>query len=549
MRLELARVLKSEYFLNSDRLNAFLSYVVRETLEGRGVRIKEYTIAVEVFGKPADFDGSTDPIVRTTAARLRSALERFYGQDPDPHEVEIRLPKGSYIPEFNRSPIQARPGFPPLAPPIAPGVSFRRWAPPILVAAMFAGGGLFYWRAQTPPDEVIEPITIIATPIAAEHRSDAQNYSRYLLQDILAGLAAFGSADVVNATCLEPVDPACGNMAERIAHYNGQPGMAFLLNLRVSTTQDGWGVHWQLVEAMTGTIAMDGDISQSSSSPNKADVDELVNDVLGVEGAVPLAVAKLSRNQQLTCMANAQRTGIFFDLELGRSVWRCLHDMSIRHPESGAVWGLLAHVSFWVAKTASAAGEDPAPYVETLDNATARALALAPGTYYTQRAATLFSYQAGQLDLFQESVRQLIERYGADRHMRGALAFALVRIGELDKAIQMIDQGAATSPAGSTTGSMVKAFAAYVRGDYEEASRWIKRTQLPHFYMLPLTSAAIQSELGDRASAMADWNRLLELNPDFQNSFFQDCRFQRTKIEYCKMLSNSIKKLGIEIFN
>jgi len=57
----------------TDRLRRLLEYLVTETLDGRGNRIKAYSIATEVFGRPSSFDPK-DPIVRIEAARLRRQI-------------------------------------------------------------------------------------------------------------------------------------------------------------------------------------------------------------------------------------------------------------------------------------------------------------------------------------------------------------------------------------------------------------------------------------------------------------------------------------------
>src|ERR1700759_5340281 len=82
-------------FQASGRLKRFLRFVVEETLAGRAHRIKSYSIAVDVFGRPANFDGVADPIVRVEASRLRAALEEYYKGRANP--IQIVIPKGSYI--------------------------------------------------------------------------------------------------------------------------------------------------------------------------------------------------------------------------------------------------------------------------------------------------------------------------------------------------------------------------------------------------------------------------------------------------------------------
>jgi len=100
IRQQLARVLASPAFQHADRLKRFLSFIVLETLEGRGEALKEYVVGVQVFGKEESFDPRTDPVVRVQARRLRARLTRYYREDGVRDEVLIELPKGRYTPQF-----------------------------------------------------------------------------------------------------------------------------------------------------------------------------------------------------------------------------------------------------------------------------------------------------------------------------------------------------------------------------------------------------------------------------------------------------------------
>jgi hypothetical protein len=101
-RAEVARIAGSRQFRASPRLLAFLSYVMERTLAGQCSRIKGYTIAVEALGRDASFDPQSDPIVRVEAGRLRRALARYYAHEGRGASVMIALPRGSYVPVFQR---------------------------------------------------------------------------------------------------------------------------------------------------------------------------------------------------------------------------------------------------------------------------------------------------------------------------------------------------------------------------------------------------------------------------------------------------------------
>src|SRR5260370_14345270 len=60
VRASLREVLNSSQFSSSKRYPALLEYLVEQTLAGRDDQIKERTVGVEVFGRPADYDTNTD---------------------------------------------------------------------------------------------------------------------------------------------------------------------------------------------------------------------------------------------------------------------------------------------------------------------------------------------------------------------------------------------------------------------------------------------------------------------------------------------------------
>src|SRR5580700_11048527 len=97
---QLDRILASKAFRQTDRLKRFLTFIVVETLAGRGERLKEFVVGVEVFGKPESFDPRNDPIVRVQARRLRAQLARYYREEAADSEISIELPKGGYSPVF-----------------------------------------------------------------------------------------------------------------------------------------------------------------------------------------------------------------------------------------------------------------------------------------------------------------------------------------------------------------------------------------------------------------------------------------------------------------
>ncbi len=97
---QLERILADRLFSETTRMKRFLRYVTLEALAGRASRLKGYTIGLEVFDRPEDFDPQGDTIVRVQAGQLRRRLDLYYsgaGQD-DP--IRLTIPKGRYAPSF-----------------------------------------------------------------------------------------------------------------------------------------------------------------------------------------------------------------------------------------------------------------------------------------------------------------------------------------------------------------------------------------------------------------------------------------------------------------
>src|SRR4051812_16906443 len=114
---DLERVLASAQFHSSRKCTRFLRHVVECALDQQLDRLKERTIGVDVFERDALYDTNQDPIVRGTAGEVRKRLAQYYLASSRPDEIRFSLPAGSYVPEFQLSPL-----------PLAPvSESRRRW--------------------------------------------------------------------------------------------------------------------------------------------------------------------------------------------------------------------------------------------------------------------------------------------------------------------------------------------------------------------------------------------------------------------------------------
>jgi hypothetical protein len=68
------RIIASPSFQKSERLKAFLAYVVQQYLAGHPEKLTGHQIGIAVFGKDHSYDRSEDNTVRTHARQLRLRL-------------------------------------------------------------------------------------------------------------------------------------------------------------------------------------------------------------------------------------------------------------------------------------------------------------------------------------------------------------------------------------------------------------------------------------------------------------------------------------------
>src|SRR5580698_9864313 len=100
IRQELARVLESPMFAQSERLARFLRFTVETTLAGGAATLKEYLIGTEVYDRRPPYHPSVDSIVRSEARRLRNKLREYYESVGKDDPVFIYYRTGSYVPAF-----------------------------------------------------------------------------------------------------------------------------------------------------------------------------------------------------------------------------------------------------------------------------------------------------------------------------------------------------------------------------------------------------------------------------------------------------------------
>ena len=257
VRRALDAVIASETFSRSERLRSFLSYIVERELSGKAAQLKGYSIGIDVFGRPPGFDAGSDPLVRVQAGKLRKLLEQYYETEGAAVRLRIRVPVGSYVPEYSLAEDEPESASQPAAsaplPPLAQEkrASRRAWLPapvssPLALISLLP---LFFLAPSAYPEATNAAIA------KAQLVLSAQNGLAGRAQDLpsLQILQCWPSGGECNALARAIASSA---RYHRTVHLVGSPGIADVHALsyavRIENRADGRGIYARLIHEQSG---------------------------------------------------------------------------------------------------------------------------------------------------------------------------------------------------------------------------------------------------------------------------------------------------------
>src|SRR5438132_12335385 len=104
-QVQIQRIAASKAFKTSEVHRNLLAYLAEKSLAGEAQNLKEYTVGLDVFGKPASYDPRQESVVRMHVGRLRQKLAEYYRTDGVDDPVIVDLPKGAFALTFAARPI------------------------------------------------------------------------------------------------------------------------------------------------------------------------------------------------------------------------------------------------------------------------------------------------------------------------------------------------------------------------------------------------------------------------------------------------------------
>src|ERR1700733_5112152 len=95
-QMQVQRIIQHKTFLPSEVPRNLLHYLAEKSLSGTADSLKEYTVGLDVFAKPASYDPRQESVVRMHLARLRQKLAEYYRTEGVDDPVIVEVPKGGF---------------------------------------------------------------------------------------------------------------------------------------------------------------------------------------------------------------------------------------------------------------------------------------------------------------------------------------------------------------------------------------------------------------------------------------------------------------------
>ncbi|MDJ0637616.1 MAG: hypothetical protein QNJ20_02180 [Paracoccaceae bacterium] len=249
---QLDRVLSSRQFVDTTRLARFLRYLVEQTLAGNDDALKGYSIGLDVFDKPDDFDPAIDTIVRVQASKLRSRLELYYATEGADDPLRILVPKGSYVPVFQVA--------------FEPGVANESTAPSDVAQSRYSIAVMPFDNLSGSPDQ--------------EFLADG------FTEEILNALARFREFRVAARHSTFRYKNAKGDARE----IGAELGVRYILEGSVRRWKDKIRVTSQLIDTQDGAHMLSESYDDDMSVESLFDIQETIASQIAAEIAEPHGV-------------------------------------------------------------------------------------------------------------------------------------------------------------------------------------------------------------------------------------------------------------------
>lgn len=533
VRDALARLLADPRFGASASRRHLLSFIVEETLAGRGDRLKGVVIAQDVYGRGADFDQQADPIVRIEARRLRRDLELYYQNFGNDSGYRLEIPKGAYAAQFTRTiPAAMENDEPPEAEDMpAPDIDgfpdeAERSPLPLkimaacLVAFLLAMVAFIYWPEPEAP--VVSTPRIAILPFEALSKAEDDGFlARGLSGQLANDLRHYDGLSVYELPS-DRVSLTTENLAELKSDYD----ISYFVLGTLAPSQLGGSTRLSVqLRSIGGQVVWSGNFDRLRSAGDLIALqDELSASIAGTLGqsyGIIAADMKSERKGRLipsddtySCLMRAHEYRRSFAPALLPSTNSCLDAAVKRDPMNSDAWAMRGWVRLNSANAATMDGAQRQAKRQEALEATRRAVDLDPQNVLALQAYAAALHYTGAYDHSNEVIRAALKLRPGDPETLHQLGWRLAVRGNLHEGVGYIREALRRSidPPGRYFNFL--AIDDYMSGRFDDMlSAAQKSAESGSGVGLALLAIA-NAKAGSSAAAVQALRKMAEVNPD-----------------------------------
>lgn len=543
IRAELERVLASDIFRSAPQLTAFLTYVVEQAVAGRAGELKGYTIAVEAFGRSADFDPQSDPIVRVEAGRLRKALNLYFAAEGARDPVRITIPVGAYVPSFARRAAPepdaavAIPGPAPAVPPASAPTRFRLYAAgtTALLAALIGIATWHFSRIEPEPVATVSRGEFAAQrpalPAVQDQTASVHAADPVAVPASLPVVAVVAAGDIVDPAIEDATRLFMRHLVDTMARFDDllvvktpgatlrpEEGADYVLTLTTARAGDKVEGFVRLSAAKDGRVVWTTSGERSLAGlGNSAELREMAQR-LAIRLAQPYGILHgdfrlASLPPAVGCIYQALNFRRHMKAEEQLAARNCLDAVLVQNPEFHPAWSHLALLT--ADEYAFGLNSRPGSPLDRALAAAITALRLAPSSARAYQAMMEAQFLRGMTEEALKSGREAMARNPYDPDIMADLGARYVQLDRAAEGLPLLERAAALNNGRPSSYDVYLFLAAHLTGARKLAdtqAALIRSDETP----LGLLGRAVASAVAEDRAGFAESLRLLgQLEPLF----------------------------------
>ena len=560
VRDALERVLASPEFIRSRRINAFLHYVVEETLAGRSERLKAFTIAMDIYERDESFDPRTDTIVRVEAGRLRRRLKHYYATAGRNDPVRIELATGGYTPKFH-----ARNGAEndidgesvenrrDAAREIQGRLRSPARAIALVVALVIVSIGIAAWwfapRQQGRPMAQLPKIAVLQ--FSNERGDPRDSYlARGITTELVAALAHYQHMVVVSRA----VSARYGNVSADVREIGRDLSAQFVIRGSVFKDETHLKVIAELADTESAEVVWVESYDEPLASAKAYEI------TASIAGHIARAVARpygavyremirttpASNFLSYQCVLKAYDYQWNLDPEEHRAARACLERTVERDPDYATAWILLTYQYLDEFRD----GYNPRTEYNPLDRAleaARHAVRLSPENSETVWALAVAYYFRKQFSEFIESGERALVLGANHADVVADFGFKLSLIGQWKRGLELLKQAKRMSPVHPPKWHFPYALDSYRRQAYDDALTTSLKIDMPKLYMTYVFRAMSYGQLGRTAEGRDAVAEIIKRKSNFAEDVRNDFRRRNLPEPLIDQIVEGLRKSGLQI--